>query len=620
MHRLRQPVATGTRLKDPVAEKRLFYRRALFALVLVLGGMLALTGRMAYLQVINHERFASLSDNNRVRLKPLPPTRGRIFDRNGVLLADNLSSRHLEVTPADAGDLDTMLAQLQQRIALSDQDLARFQRLVRRSPPNSGVPLRFNLSDEEVARLAVDLYRFPGVDIMADLNRYYPLGSQAVHAIGYVGRIDEAELQRIDSAQYAGITHIGKAGVERSYEALLRGQAGYQQVETNAQGRTLRLLQQVPPTPGKNIYLSLDIRLQALAEQALAGHNGALVALDPRNGEILALVSMPVYDPNPFVNGIDSARYKALSTSPDRPLYNRALRGIYPPGSTIKPFVALAALENGVITSRTAFNCGGAYHLAGEAHLFRCWKHSGHGGVSLDRGISQSCDVYFYNVARLLGIDRLHDYLTLFSLGEKTGVDLTAENPGLMPSQQWKQTRFKQPWYGGETLNIGIGQGYMQTTPLQLASATATLAQHGRHFQPRLLHATQEQSSDAVQPEVPRVLPPLPIKEGRHWDAVIAGMIHVVKGGTAAKIGGAPYTIAGKTGTAQVFSLDRNQKYNAKRLAKNLHDHALFIAFAPAEDPRIAIAVIAEHGGGGSATAAPIARQVLDAYLLNNNP
>lgn len=612
--------AARTRLKDPVAERRLFYRRALFALALVLGGMLALTGRMAYLQVVNHEHFATLSENNRVRLKPLPPTRGRIFDRNGVLLADNLSSRHLEITPADVADLEATLAQLGQRIALSEQDLARFRRLVRRSPANSGAPLRFNLTDDEVARLAVDLYRFPGVEIKADLTRYYPLGSQAAHAIGYVGRIDEAELQRIDPAQYAGVTHIGKAGVERSYEALLRGQAGYEEVETNAQGRTLRRLRQVAPTPGRNIYLSIDMRLQALAEQALAGHNGAVVAIDPRNGEILALVSMPNYDLNPFVNGIDRASYKALSDSPDRPLYNRALRGVYPPGSTIKPFVALAALENGVITNRKAFNCGGAFHLPGEAHVFRCWKRSGHGGVALDRGISQSCDVYFYNVAKLLGIDRLHDYLTLFSLGEKTGVDLTGENPGLAPSPAWKQSRFQQPWYGGETLNVGIGQGYMQTTPLQLASAVATLSQRGRHFQPRLLHATQEQSSDAVEPEAPRVLPPVDIKDGRHWDAVIAGMIHVVKGGTAAKIGGAPYTIAGKTGTAQVFSLRRNQAYNARRLAKHLHDHALFIAFAPAEDPRIAVAVIAENGGGGSATAAPIARQVLDGYLLRDAP
>ncbi len=613
------PIATkGTaRLKDPIAEQRLFFRRALVALVVVLGALLALVGRLAYLQVLNHEHFATLSENNRVKLLPLAPTRGRIFDRNGVLLADNLSSRYLAITPEEVTDLNATLEQLRERLTLSDEDVVRFRRLVKRSPPNQSIPLKFNLSDEEIAKLAVDLYRFPGVEISADLTRYYPLGSQAAHVIGYVGRIDEAELQRIDLAQYAGISHTGKTGVERSYEDLLRGQAGYQQVETNAQGRILRSLEQQAPVPGKNLYLSLDIRLQAVAEQALEGHNGALVAIDPRSGEVLALASMPVYDLNPFVNGIDRASYKALSNSPDRPLFNRALRGIYPPGSTIKPFTALAGLATRVINPRTVFNCGGAYHLPGQSHVFRCWNHRGHGAVSLDKGITQSCDVYFYNVALRLGIDHLHDYLTRFSLGERTGIDLVGENPGLVPSEEWKRAKYNQPWYAGETLNIGIGQGYLQITPLQLASATATLSQRGRRLQPRLVHAIQEQSTGQIQEQPPRPLAPVQIDDPRHWDAVITGMIHVVKSGTAARIGaGAAYTIAGKTGTAQVFSLDRGEKYNARRLAKNLQDHALFIAFAPAENPQIAVAVIAEHGGHGGSAAAPIAKQVMDAYLL----
>ena len=614
-----QAVTRGAaRLKEPVAEKRLFFRRALFSLALVLGGLLTLVGRLAYLQVLNHEHFTTLSENNRVKLQPLPPTRGRIFDRNGVLLADNLSSRHLEITPDEVGNLDATLEQLAERITLNDQDIERFRHLVRRSPSNNGIPLRFNLSDEEVARLAVDLYRFPGVEIKADLSRYYPLGPQAGHVLGYVGRIDEKELERIDTAQYAGISHIGKTGIEQSYEDLLRGRVGYQQVETNAQGRSLRLLEQTPPIPGRNLYLSIDIRLQAVAEQALEGHNGAVVAIDPRNGEILAMASMPVYDPNPFVNGIDRAAYKALSSSPEHPLLNRALRGIYPPGSTIKPFVALAGLETGVIKPGTVFHCGGAYYLAGQSHVFRCWKHSGHGAVSLDKGISQSCDVYFYNVAYRVGIDHLHDYLTRFSLGQRTGVDLAGESTGLVPSEQWKRAKYNQPWFAGETLNVGIGQGYLQLTPLQLASAVATMSQRGQRFQPRLLHATQEQSTGIIQPESPRPLERVQVKDSRHWDAVITGMIHVVKGGTASRIGAdAAYTIAGKTGTAQVFSLDQGEKYNAKRLAKNLQDHALFIAFAPAEAPRIAVAVIAEHGGHGSSAAAPIAKQVMDAYLLN---
>jgi penicillin-binding protein 2 len=615
---VRPAAERAARLKDPIAERRLFFRRALFSLALVLGDLLALVGRLAYLQVLNHEHFATLSENNRVKLQPLPPTRGRIFDRNGVLLADNLSSRHLEITPEEVDDLDATLEQLEERITVSAQDIARFHRLVQRSPSSSGIPLRFNLNDEEVARLAVDLYRFPGVEIKADLTRYYPLGSQAAHIIGYVGRIDEAELQRIDPAQYAGITHIGKIGVEHSYEDLLHGQAGYQQVETNAEGRSLRVLEQTPPVPGKNLYLSIDIRLQAVAEQALEGYNGAVVAIDPRNGEVLAMASMPVYDPNPFVNGIDHAAYKALSTSPNRPLLNRALRGIYPPGSTIKPFIALTGLQTHSINPRTVFNCGGAYYLPGQSHVFRCWKHSGHGAVSLDRGISQSCDVYFYNVALHVGIDHLHDYLTQFSLGERTGIDLAGENTGLMPSEEWKRAKYNQPWYTGETLNVGIGQGYLQVTPLQLASAVATMSQRGQRFQPRLLHATQEQSTGVIEPKPPRPLEPVQIKDSHHWDAVITGMIHVVQGGTASRIGvGTPYTIAGKTGTAQVFSLDQGEKYNAKRLAKNLQDHALFIAFAPAEAPRIAVAVVAEHGGHGSSAAAPIAKQVLDAYLLN---
>lgn len=618
LRNITSPLASQlAKMKDLLAERRLFSRRAFLSLILTLGGLLSVVGRLIYLQVINHKHFTTLSENNRVKLQPLAPTRGLIYDRNGVLLAENLSSYRLEITPEQVKDLDATLSELKARIELSDVDIERFRKLASRTPPYNGVPLRFRLSEEEVARVAIDLYRFPGLEITADLTRHYPLRSLGVHVLGYVGRIDEAELQQIDTRQYLGSTHIGKTGVEKSYEDLLRGEVGYQQVETNAEGRTLRVLERILPVPGKNIFLTIDTRLQAVAEQALEGHNGAIVAIDPRNGEVLAMASMPIYDPNPFVNGIDFASYKVLSTSPDRPLFNRALRGVYPPGSTVKPLIALAGLEYGTTSRNKTVFCSGFYQLPGSDHRFRDWKKGGHGTTSLDKAITQSCDVYFYDLALNTGIDRIHEYLDKFSLGRRTGMDLPGEKPGLLPSQAWKRETYSKPWYAGETLNTGIGQGYMLTTPLQLAHAIATLANKGQPFKPRVLHATQEQSSQEKHLEPPRLLPPIEARDSHNWDFVTTAMTHVVQFGTARKIGqGSPYTIAGKTGTAQVFSLGQDEKYDVKRLAKHLQDHALFVAFAPAEAPRIAVAVIAEHGGGGSATAAPIAKQVLDAYLL----
>ena len=606
------------REKDNAAESELFFQRALVALFAVFLTLLAVAGRLVYLQVLNHERFTLLAEGNRIRLQPLSPTRGFIFDRNGVLLADNLTSYHLEITREQARDLDATLAELRQRIELSDADIERFRKLVRRAPPYTGVPLRFRLTDEEIARLAIDLYRLPGVDIKADLTRRYPLGSRAVHVVGYVGRIDETEMSKLDPGQYSGSTHIGKTGVERSYEGVLRGRTGWQQVETNADGRPLRVLSRTPPTPGQHLYLTIDIRLQEVAEKVLEGHNGAIVALDPRNGEVLALASQPIYDPNPFVNGIDFASYRALNTSKDKPLLNRALRGIYPPGSTIKPLMALAGLEYGVVNRNSGVFCPGFYRLPGVSRKFRDWKHSGHGSVSMDRAIAQSCDVYFYNLALNLGIDRIHEFLDRFSMGRLTGIDLPGEKGALLPSQDWKHKVYKQDWFAGDSLSAGIGQGFFLATPLQLAHSTAVISQRGNAFKPRVLHATEHPGTRVKTLEAPRSLPPVAVKNPRFWDAVITGMIHVVEGGTAHKIGaGAKYRIAGKTGTAQVFTLKQGERYNARRLAKHLLDHALFIAFAPVEEPRIAVAVIAEHGGGGSSTAAPLARKVMDAYLLN---
>lgn len=609
-----------SKVKDTPSETQTFSRRAAIALLLVFGGMLVLVGRLVYLQVIRHEHFTTLSEDNRVKLEPLAPTRGLIFDRNGILLADNLPTYSLEIIPEEIADLEVTLAQLKLRIELSEPDIQRFRKLLRRHPSYTGIPLRFNLSDDEVARIAVDLHRFPGVNIAARLTRYYPLGSHVVHVIGYVGRIDENELQRIDARQYWGSSHIGKLGIERSYEEMLHGRVGYQHVETNAQGRALRVLEQIPAIPGKNLYLTINSRLQAVAENALAGHTGAIVAIDPRNGEILAMVSLPVFDPNPFVNGIDSASYEVLNNSPDRPLFNRALRGVYPPGSTIKPLLGLAGLEYGITDSSRSVFCSGFYRLPGNSHNFRDWKRTGHGRVDLEKGIVQSCDVYFYDLAFRLGIDRLHDYLDKFNFGRPTGIDLLGEKPGLLPSQAWKRKAFNQSWYAGETVITGIGQGYLLVTPLQLAYAMAVLAQGGRRFQPHLLYAVQPQSGGKILKEPFQPLLSIESKDHRHWKYIVASMMQVVHGvqGTARRIGvNSTYNIAGKTGTAQVFSLGQDERYESKRLAKHLHDHALFVAFAPAEEPRIAIAVIVEHGGGGSTTAAPIAKRILDAHLLS---
>ncbi|MEZ5584760.1 MAG: penicillin-binding protein 2 [Candidatus Competibacteraceae bacterium] len=606
------------REKDNTAESELFFRRALVLLGVVLIGFLTVASRLVYLQVLHHERFTTLSENNRIRLQPLPPTRGFIFDRNGVLLADNLTSYHLEVTREQVQDLDATMMALRERIELTDADIERFHKLARRSPPYVGVPLRFRLTDEEIARLAIDLYRLPGVEIKADLTRRYPLEALGVHILGYVGRIDESELGRLDPGQYSGSTHIGKVGVERFYEDILRGRTGWQQVETNAEGRPLRILSRTPPVPGQHLYLTVDMRLQAVAEKALEGHNGAIVALDPRNGEVLALASQPTYDPNPFVNGIDFASYRKLNTSKDRPLLNRALRGVYPPGSTIKPLMALAGLEYGVVNRHSGVYCPGSYQLPGSSHRFRDWKRSGHGSVGMDRAIAQSCDVYFYDLAFNLGIDRIHEFLDQFSFGRQTGIDLSGEKSGLLPSQEWKRRVHKHGWFAGDTLSVGIGQGYFLATPLQLAHSTAVISQKGVAFKPRVLLATEDPGTRIKTPEAPRPVPPVTVKNPQFWETVIAGMIHVVEGGTAYRIGiGAKYRIAGKTGTAQVFTLGQGEKYNARQLPKHLLDHALFIAFAPVDNPRIAIAVIAEHGGGGSKTAAPIARKVMDAWLLN---
>lgn len=614
-------VTSENSIRDRLHEARLFNRRVVVAVAAVLSLMALVVVRLAYLQIVSHEHYTTLSQNNRITLAALPPGRGLIYDRNGVVLAQNLPAYSLEIVPEQVPDLDATLLALREVVALTDADIKRFRKALAQKRSAKGVPLRFRLSEEEVARFAVNRPRFPGVDVAAGLSRHYPLGALGVHAIGYVGRINEDELEDLDTSNYSGTTHIGKTGVEKSYEEILHGRVGFEQVETNAQGRRLRVLATTPPQAGQNLYLNLDARLQAVAEQALGQNRGAVVALDPRDGSVLAFASMPGYDPNPFVNGIDSKSYDALHNSPDQPLYNRALRGAYPPGSTIKPFVGLGGLEMKAISLDQNVFCPGFYTLKGRAHQYRDWKRGGHGSVSLDKAIVESCDVYFYTLAHALGIDRLHDFLTRFGFGVKTGIDVTGELEALMPSPEWKRRVHSQPWYPGETLIAGIGQGYTLVTPLQLAVATATLANRGKRWLPALAKAAEDSVSHALTPLAGEPLEQVPIVNPAHWQSVVDAMVRVVHSdhGTARRIGlDAQYTIAGKTGTAQVFGIKQDEKYVEEKVAERLRDHALFIAFAPADDPRIAIAVIVENGSHGSTAAAPVARQMMDRYFLDN--
>lgn len=607
-------------LKDHFLETQIFNHRILIAGVVMVFLLILLLSRLVYLQITNQKHYATLSDNNRVSIRPIPPTRGLIFDRNGILLAQNLPSFTLEIVVEHVDDLNKTLESLQQLISISEDDLKRFHKNRRKKRRFEGVPLRYRLNEEEVARVSVQQNQLPGVIINAQLSRHYPQGKLASHAVGYVSRINEAELRRLNASNYSATTHIGKVGIERTYEDMLHGKVGFQHVETNAQGRILRVLERTLPVSGKNLYLNLDSKVQAIAEQSLADNNGALVAMDPRNGAVLAMVSVPVYDPNLFVHGISSLKYKALSTSPERPLFNRALRGQYPPGSTIKPMVGLAGLELKELQSHEEIDCPGWYMLKNDERRYRDWKKHGHDDTDLSKAIIESCDVFFYDLALTLGIDNISSYLAHFGLGQKTGIDLRGELSGLNPSREWKRRRRNLPWFPGETLITGIGQGFMLTTPLQLASATAAISKMGERFKPRMLYAVQdEQSSPLIKTEA-ELLKPVPINDKNNWQIVLKAMKDVVHSfhGTARGIKyNLKYDIAGKTGTAQVFGIAQDAEYKKEEIAKKLQDHALFIGYAPYEDPRIAVALIVENGGSGGAVAAPIVRKVMDQYLLN---
>ena len=620
----------AVRLKDHWAEQRLFGRRVIastFVLLLCVGALFA---RLVFLQVVKHDYFSDLSQGNRIRIDPVPPSRGLIFDRNGEALALNRPAYQLEIVREQTPDLDDTLARLVKIGLLPADELERTRRTIKARRSFDAVPVRLQLNEEELARFAVNRPDFPGVDVRPRLTRYYPQGGTGVHALGYVAAISEQDQDRIDVANYAGTTLIGKLGIERAYEDELHGETGYQQLLVNAQGRrverlglTAPELERHQPIAGNDLFLAIDARVQKAAEDALAGQRAAVVAIDPANGDVIAYVSTPTFDPNGFARGLTYAEYAAMSENIDVPLYDRALRGVYPPGSTIKPLVALAALEYGVTDAASTRYCRGVFQLPGSSHRYRDWKKGGHGTVDMHKAIAQSCDVYFYGVSDQIGIDRMHDFLVQFGLGSETGIDIRGERTGLVPSRDWKKKAFKrkelQVWFPGETIIAGIGQGYMLATPLQLAHVAATISMRGQRFAPRLVKKVRDASTGEVRELPPRPLTPVKVSDPKNWDVIINGMIGVTNdpAGTARRSqAGAPYKIAGKTGTAQVFSVGQSEKYNEKDVAERLRDHALFIAFAPADAPKLAVAVLVENGRSGSGTAAPIARKVFDAYLL----
>jgi len=615
----------GQALRDQRAELNTFRARLTVTGLIALSAFGVLVARFVWLQVIQREHYHTLAEANRISVVPVVPNRGLILDRNGEVLAANYSAYTLEITPGKVGDVERAIDELSQVIEVSPRDRRRFKRLQEESKNFESLPIRTRLSEEEVARFAVSRYRFPGFEIKARLFRSYPHGDIASHAVGYIGRINEADVRRIEAqgaaTNYKGTDHIGKLGIEGAYEKELHGITGSERVEIDAGGRAIRALSRSEPQSGNNLVVTLDIKLQRVAEEAFQDYRGALVALDPRTGDVLALVSKPGYDPNLFVDGIDPVNWDALNNSPDKPLNNRALRGQYPPGSTIKPFMALAGLTYGKRTPEQTIFDPGHWMLPGVSRPFRDWKPGGHGTVNLQKSIVVSCDTYYYGLANDLGVDAIHRFMTQFGFGSRTGVDIEGELPGLQPSTDWKWQRFKQKWYAGDTISVGIGQGYWLATPMQLASAVATLANGGTPVHPRMVRAVQDARTQQVREIAVKKAEPLALKP-EHVALVRAAMVDVTRpGGTAVRVAqGAPYLVAGKTGTAQVVGMKSGEKYDEKRVKERNRDHALFIAYAPADDPTIALAILVENGGHGGSTAGPIAREVFDYHLLRKRP
>ncbi|HTS85080.1 MAG TPA: penicillin-binding protein 2 [Usitatibacter sp.] len=616
----------GQALRDQQRELVVFRNRLMLSGFLIVAAFVVLLARFTWLQVVQREYYHTLAEANRISVVPVVPNRGLILDRNGEVLAANYSAYTLEITPSRVANLDRAIDELATVIDVSPRDRRRFKKLQEESKNFESLPIRTRLTEEEVARFAVNRYRFPGFEIKARLFRSYPQGEVASHAIGYIGRINDADVKRIDAAglatNYKGTDHIGKLGIEGAYEKELHGITGSEQVEIDAGGRAIRSLERSEPQSGDNLFITIDLKLQKIAEDAFQDFKGALVAIDPKTGEILALVSKPGFDPNLFVDGIDPQNWDALNNSPDKPLNNRALRGQYPPGSTIKPFMALAALELHKRSPDFTISDPGYFSLAGVQHRYRDWKPGGHGLVNMHKSIVVSCDTYYYGLANELGIDAIHNFLSRFGFGSRTGIDIDGELAGLDPSQDWKWQRFGQKWYAGDTVSVGIGQGYMLATPLQLAAAVATIANNGVLVRPHLLKSVQDAKSQEVREWKPDAPPQAVAVKPENLAFVRDAMVDVTKpGGTAAQTGaGAPYSIAAKTGTAQVVAMKQNEKYDEKRLKQEHWDHALLIAFAPADDPKIALAILVENGKHGGTTAGPIAREVFDYYLLGKKP
>ncbi len=616
-----------TTLKNTERELHFFRLRLSAAVVFVLLCFSLLLARFVWLQIIKHDHYAAQAEENRISILPSVPNRGLIVDRNGVVLASNYSAYTLEITPSKInGELQTVINDLARLVNIDAKDRKRFKKLMEESKNFGSIPLRTRLTDEEVARFTVQRFRFPGVEIQARLFREYPLGEIASHVVGYIGRINQKDAQKIDemedSANYNGTNYIGKEGLEKSYEKLLHGTTGYEEVEVSASGRAVRTLSRVSAIPGSNLILSIDIELQKIIEQAFGERRGALVAIEPSTGDVLAYVSKPTFDPNLFVDGIDQQSWDELNNSPDRPLVNRPLTGTYPPGSTYKPFMALAALELGKRTPTNSISDPGFYILGN--HKFRDDKEGGHGNVDMYQSIVQSCDTYYYILANDLGVDTIHDFMKPFRFGELTGIDLEHERRGLLPSTAWKRKAYKNPatqkWYAGETISLGIGQGYNSFTPLQLAHATAILANNGVIMRPHLVKMIEDPVTRTKSLTVPRESGHIPLKQ-ENIDIIKQAMVGVTKEGTSARVfANTEYISAGKTGTAQVIGIKKNEKYNAKLIAEHKRDHSLYTAFAPVDHPRIAIAVIVENGGFGAEAAAPIVRKALDYYLLGKRP
>ena len=625
-------MARGVHIKDHWTEQRMFDQRAVVAGALIVLLTLGLLGRLFLLQVIRHDYYAELSQGNRVRTEPIPAARGLILDRHGEVVAGNQPAYQLELVPEEVPNLQAALNGLVELDLIRAEDVDELKKTIRSRRAFDSVPVRLRMSDEDVARFAVRRFEFQGLDIKTRQTRSYPNGDMGVHALGYVGAISEADLSHIDRAAYSGTALIGKQGVESSFETKLHGLNGSREILVNASGRSVEkqgaftpTLHIHAPTAGEDIILAMDMKTQKTAEDALNGRRGAVVAIDPNNGDVIAMTSRPGFDPNMFGRGITKAEYTTLKDDIDTPLLDRAMRGVYPPGSTVKPVIALAGLAYHVVDPDQTRFCAGQFHLPGSAHLYREGKGGRHGWMNLTEAIAKSCDVYFYGLADQIGVDHIATFMSPFGFGKSTGIDISGELHGLLPDRAWKAAHFARPadkmWFPGETVNFGIGQGYLNVTPLQMAHYVSVLASRGKVFKPRLVTGFRDALTGQPRPLAPVREPDITLATPEQWDRIYNGMVGAVTHGTAAGAVGknAAYPIAGKTGTAQVFSVGQNEKYNEKTVSERLRDHSWFIAFAPADQPRIALAVIVENGGWGASAAAPIARKVLDSYLLGED-